>query len=71
MGDELVTCHSGYQYAQRPAALHWEGDRLEVEQIEAEWRTPGGKHFRVRVWDGRLFELTYDELGDEWIIAPV
>jgi hypothetical protein len=52
-------------------ALHWEGDRLEVEQIEAEWRIPGGKRFHVRVRDGRLFELVYDELGDHWRIALV
>jgi len=71
VGDELVECHSGYAYAQRPVALHWEGDRLEVEQIEAEWRIPGGKRFHVRVRDGRLFELVYDELGDHWRIALV
>jgi hypothetical protein len=71
VGDELVECLSGYEYAQRPVALHWEGIRLDVEQIEAEWRIPDGKRFRVRVCDGRLFELTYDELSDVWRIAPV
>ena len=44
MGDELkdlVECHSGYEYAERPVALHWQGQRLEIESVEAEWRIPG------------------------------
>lgn len=70
-GETLVECHSGYEYAQRPVALYWEGNRLEVEQIEAEWRIPGGKRFRVHVQDGRVFELFYGELYDEWRVTLV
>lgn len=66
-----VECHSGYEYAERPVALHWEGKRLEINAIEAEWRIPGGKRFRVRVKDGRVFELFYGELYDEWRIHAV
>lgn len=64
----MVECHSGFRYAQRPIALHWQGQRLEVEAIEAEWRTPEAQHFRVRVVDGRTFELMYVEASDEWRI---
>ncbi len=71
MGDELVECHSGFEYAERPVSLQWMGERLEIEQVEAEWRIPGGKCFRVRVKDGRTFELFYGELYDEWRINPV
>lgn len=63
---ELVECHSGSEYAERPVALYWEGRRLEVEKVEERWRIPGGKCFRVRVPDGRRFELFYGELYDEW-----
>jgi hypothetical protein len=66
LGDELVECHSGYEYAERPVALVWDGERLEIEAVEAGWRIPGGKRFRVRVKDGRVFELFYGELYDEW-----
>lgn len=66
-----VECHSGYEYAERPVALHWQGERLEVEQIENQWRIPGGKCFRVRVQDGRRFELFYGELYDDWRINEV
>ena len=65
---DLVECHSGYEYAERPTALTWQGRRLEVEAVEAEWRIPGGKKFRVRTADGQVFELLYAELYDEWRI---
>ncbi len=67
---ERVECHSGYEYAERPVAIHWEGGRLEIEEIDAQWRIPGGKRFRVRTRDGRLFDLFYGELYDEWRINP-
>ena len=63
---ELVECHSGFEYAERPTALWWEGTRLEVAEVEAQWRISGGKKFRVRTVDGRVFELLYVELYDEW-----
>ena len=66
-----VECHSGFEYAERPTALCWEGSRVEVEAIEAEWRIPGGKCFRVRAPDGRRFELFYGEMYDEWRINQI
>jgi hypothetical protein len=66
--EPLVECHSGYTYADRPIALRWEEQRLEIEAVEAEWRIPGGRRFRVRTTDRRWFELFYGELYDEWRI---
>ena len=63
---ERVECYSGLEYAERPTALHWKGERLEVEAVEAQWRISGGKKFRVRTTDGQMFELLYVELYDEW-----
>jgi hypothetical protein len=65
---ELVECHSGFTYAERPTALHWQGERLPIDEIESQWRIPGGRKFRVLVADGRRFELFYGELYDEWRI---
>lgn len=65
-----VECHSGFEYAERPVALRWEGQRVEIEQVEAEWRLPGGKRFRVHTRDGRAFELIYNELWDAWRVNP-
>ena len=74
MGEELeqpVECYSGSEYAERPIALRWEDQRLEIAEIEAQWRIPGGKCFRVRTRDNRRFELFYGELYDEWRINEV
>lgn len=71
MGDELVECSSQFTYAERPVALRWEGNRLEIAQVQAQWRIPGGRRFRVQTQDGRIFELFYGELYDEWRINPI
>jgi hypothetical protein len=68
---DRVECRSDYQYAQRPVALHWDEQRMEISAIQAEWRTPEGHSFRVITCDGRQFELFYGELDDEWRINPV
>ena len=67
----LVECHSGYTYAEYPRALHWEGERVEISVVEADWQTPRGRHFRVRTADDRSFELVYSEQSDEWRIQMV
>jgi hypothetical protein len=68
---ELVECHSGFEYAERPVAVWWQGQRLEVAEVEAEWRISGGKKFRVRTTGGQVFELLYVELYDEWRVHPL
>jgi hypothetical protein len=67
---DQVECYSGLEYAERPTAVWWEGARLEVETVEAEWRTPEGKGFRVRTADGRKFELTFASHPGEWSVRP-
>lgn len=67
-GAAPVECHSGYTYAERPTALRWQGERLLIDAIEQSWRGPGVRRFRVRTEDGRIFELSYGELYDEWQI---
>jgi hypothetical protein len=68
---DLVECHSGYEYAERPVAVWWEGERREVAEVEAQWRISGGKKFRVRTAAGQVFELLYVELYDEWRVHPL
>ena len=62
---EIVECHSDYTYAERPVALTWEGSRLEITEITAQWRTPDEKRFQVRTIDGQKFELSYREAAHE------
>jgi hypothetical protein len=68
---ELVECHSGFTYADRPVALTWEGRRLEIARILTEWRAPERNHFRVRTTDGREFELVYNLAMDKWQIETL
>jgi hypothetical protein len=64
--DAAVECHSGYAYAERPIALQWQGERLEIKTILAEWQTPDGTHFRVQTTDDQNFELIYRIAEDAW-----
>lgn len=68
---DLVECHSDFEYAERPTALHWEGQRLPIEKIFESCRTPTGKRFRVQTTDGQIFELIYSTLYDEWRIMLI
>ena len=70
MSREDVECRSEFAYAERPAAGWWEGRRLEVQAIEAGWRIPEGRRFRVRCETGLRFDLVYNESSDDWVITP-
>jgi hypothetical protein len=56
----LVECRSDTEYAERPVALYWQEQRLEIIEILSRWRTPDSKYFRVRTEDGQRFELIYN-----------
>ena len=68
---EIVECHSSSAYDERPIALTWEGQRLEIIEILADWRTPDEHRFRVRTSDLRTFELAYRAAEHEWQIQPI
>jgi len=68
--DAVVECYAGYRYPERPRAFRWESERVEVEEVERQWRMPSGPTFRVRTADGRRFTLAYDEAADSWSIRP-
>jgi hypothetical protein len=63
-----VECHSGYAYAERPVAFHWQDERLVIADLLSQARTPEGRRFLVRTQDGQEFELLYLENTDEWKI---
>jgi len=67
----IVECHSGYDYAEKPIALTYLDQRLEITIILAQGRTPEEKWFRVRTSDGQLFRLSYRSASDEWQIEKL
>jgi hypothetical protein len=75
MANSLVECHAGRHYPDRPLAFQWQGERLEVEEVERQWRSqqearssPILYHYLVRTTEGR-FHLTYDSDADMWEIV--
>lgn len=68
---EVVECRSDAEYAERPLSLLWEGNRQEIAEIFARWRGPGEKGFRVKTVSGMAFELTYQEVSDDWHVQPL
>jgi len=67
---DTVECRSDSEYAERPLALTWNGQRHEIAEILARWRTPDEKGFRIITTNGWIFELIYREGPDEWKIKP-
>jgi hypothetical protein len=68
MAADLVECRSDHEYPGHPLAFFWQGQRLEVNKIVSEKRTPQGYIFRVRNQDYGIFELSYDTKADQWSI---
>ena len=68
---DRVECYSGYQYAEKPRALQWQGQTLEITEIKAEWPTPVSHCFRVLTQAGLWFELSYNEIDNQWTIHPL
>ncbi len=64
----LVECRSDTEYAERPVALYWQEQRLEIIEILSRWRTPDSKYFRVRTADDQRFELIYNQAANSWQI---
>jgi hypothetical protein len=62
---DIVECHSGSAYAERPTAFTWQGQRLFIAEILSQGRTPQAKWFRVRTADGLIFKLSCVEAADE------
>jgi hypothetical protein len=63
---KTVECLSDLEYADRPLSLIWQGQRHEIAEIFARWRGPSEKGFRVKTVNGLAFELTYQEVSDDW-----
>ena len=68
---EAVECRSDTEYAERPLSLVWQGQRYEIAEIFSRWRGPSEKGFCVKTTNGLAFELTYQEISDDWHVQPI
>jgi hypothetical protein len=68
---DIVECHSGFTYAEKPQAFIWQGKRQLIMEITAQGCTPLVRWFRVITLYKQVFELSYNEDADAWIIRPI
>jgi hypothetical protein len=68
---DIVECLSSSAFPERPLALIWEGQRLEIGAILSQWRTPEALWFRVQTRDLRTFDLAFFKARDCWQITPI
>ena len=66
-----VRCYSSYIYAERPKSFIWQERELKIKSIEKAWQEPGKRLFRVLTEDGKLFDLCYNEINDQWSAAEL
>jgi len=63
-----VEAYAGASYPERPTAVWWQGQRLDVTQVLRSWRTPDGLHFLVEIERIGRVELIYHYQDDGWKI---
>jgi hypothetical protein len=68
---DRVECRSDFEYAQRPVAFYWQGERLSVAEILSQSRQPAGYSFRVLNEELGVFELDYDIHTDQWSVQQL
>ncbi len=70
-GRDLVECHSGFRYGEKPVVVCWQGRRLTVSKVISNSHTPTGWCYRVEVEGGEVFDLEYLEFEDVWRVMLV
>lgn len=68
-----VSCYAGYQGEETPRSFTVEDGgarRIAVTEVEARWREPGWRAFRVRGDDGRCYLLRQEVASGDWEVRP-
>ena len=63
-----VECYSGHKAEERPLRILFEGQTLEIEEIEDRWYSPGSTYFRILLRNGERYVLRRQEAQDVWTI---
>ena len=61
-----VGCYAGHRYAERPEWVELDGERVDVVEIEKEWREEDRLGFVVKLRDRRRMLLYYEPNDDAW-----
>jgi hypothetical protein len=65
---DVVECRSDHAYPGYPLAFTWQGERLEVNEVIAEQRSPRGYTYLVGTKEHGRFTLKYDIITDAWSV---
>jgi hypothetical protein len=68
--NEVVRCHSGFRYADKPLSFQWDMDVKNITGIISEWKTESGYTFVVITDMNYIFELQYNDSIDLWSVKP-
>ena len=60
-----VEAYAGASYPERPTAIHWQNQRLQIVRVLRSWRTPEALHFQVEVETLGQVTLAYNH-GSDW-----
>jgi len=71
MSEQLVRveCYSGYKEEERPVRIIFEGQTLEVTELEDRWYSPGATYYRVLTTSGDHYVLRHDDARDDWSLT--
>ncbi len=61
-----VGCYAGHRYPERPEWVELDGERVDVVEIEKEWREEDRLGFVVKLRDRRRLLLYYDPNDVAW-----
>lgn len=61
-----VGCYAGHRYPERPEWVELDGERVDVAEIEKEWREEDRLGFVVKLSDRRRLLLYYEPNEDTW-----
>ncbi len=61
-----VGCYAGHRYPERPEWVELDGQRVDVVDIEKEWREQDRLGFAVKLRDRRRMLLYYEPNDDTW-----
>ena len=70
MPDQVI-CRSDHDYLGHPLAFYWQEQRLQVDEILSQARTPTGYSFKVRSAKVGIFELDYHQESDQWSVRQL
>lgn len=64
-----VECYSGYKAEERPVRMIFEGQTLEIAELEDRWYSPGATYYRVLTEGGDRYVLRHDDGQDVWSLT--